>query len=359
MNGAGESIDARIAALWAGLERVSAMPTDSLLRAAAITAAKNLADGIRERAAAVAAARADADARIRDHSQQATALASELASLNTQVQISSDPVLRDRRDLAARQLADLVGGSGRVDPDGQLRWTLPDGGVLVDGERAARLEATPDPATGFRKVVLVDGASRRDVTSTLTGGRLAGELTFRDVDAAVTATELDQLAVDLVASVNAVHQANAGLDGVSGRVMFTPLGAVAGAADLIEVDPALITAPDRLATAAAGTGPGNNNGAMALLDLRNQRVAAGGTQTLSDAAIDLIGALGRRAHDAGLETDRATVVAGHLGDLRDALSGVDLDEEMANLVRFQHGAEAMTRFITTVDGMLGDLLARL
>ncbi len=359
IDGAGESVDARIAGLWAGLERVAAMPTDSLLRNAAIAAAKNLADGIRERAAAIASARADADARIRDHSDQASHLAGELATLNTQIKQSPDPVLRDRRDLAAKQLAELVGGAGRVDPDGQLRYVLPDGGVLVDGARAAKLVATPDPTTGLRKVELVDGNSRRDETATLTGGKLGGELSFRDGAAATAATDLDQLAFDLTGAFNAVHQANAGTDGVTGRVMFTPLTTATGAAAVIAVDPALISDPTRLATAAPGTGPGDNTGALALLGLRDQTLAAGGTQTLSDAAIDLIGNIGRGAHDAQAEVDRATVVSDHLGDLRDALSGVDLDEEMSNLVRFQHGAEAMTRFISTIDGMLGDLLNRL
>jgi flagellar hook-associated protein FlgK len=236
---------------------------------------------------------------------------------------------------------------------------LPDGGVLVDGNHAASLEATPDPATGYRRVELVDGRSRRDVTTSLVGGRLAGVMSFRGGDAATAAADLDQLAFDLTTSVNAVHQANAGLDGVAGRPPFTPLAAVAGAATAIAVAPAVIANPDQLATAAAGAGPGDHRGALALLALREQRLAGGGTQTLSDAAIDLIAGLGRQAHQAQAETDRATLVSDHLGDLRDALSGVDLDEEMSNLVKFQHGAEAMTRFLSTVDGMLGDLLNRL
>jgi len=56
-----------------------------------------------------------------------------------------DPVMRDRRDVAAQDLAALVGGDGRIDADGQMRWVLPDGGVLVDGdpiELAQRLWAT-------------------------------------------------------------------------------------------------------------------------------------------------------------------------------------------------------------------------
>ena len=39
--------------------------------------------------------------------------------------------------------------------------------------------------------------------------------------------------------------------------------------------------------------------------------------------------------------------------------GVDLDEEMTQLARFQHAAEAMTRVVSTVDQLLGDMIARL
>jgi flagellar hook-associated protein 1 FlgK len=217
LDGGGPPLDRRLATLWAGLERVAAMPSDSLVRAAAIAAAADLAAGFRERAEAVAAARAEADTRIRDQATAVTTAAAELAELNRQHAISPDPVIADRRDQAGRKLAELVGGTGRIDGDGHVHWTLPDGAVLVDGTRSARLEATPDPVTGWHQLTVVDGNSRRDVTTSLTGGSLAGELAFRDGDGAAAAGALDQLAVDVATAWNNVHRAHAGTDGVSGR----------------------------------------------------------------------------------------------------------------------------------------------
>lgn len=356
---AGPAIDEHLSRLWVGLERVAAMPTDSLVRDAAIAAARNLADALRSRSEAVAKARSEADARIRNLTDQAGVLAKEIAAANTAVRITGDPVQRDRRDLAATKLAELIGGEGRIDPDGQMRWILPSGAVVVDGDRAAELTTTPDPVTGFRKVELVDAGGRHDLTASLDGGALAGELQFRDGDAATTASQLDQLAFDLVTNVNAIHRAGVGLDGVGGRDLFVPLGGAAGAAAQIAIDPALLADSTRLASGGGGAGPSDNAGVLKLLALRDNKVATGGTQTLGEAAIDIIGTVGRQAAGAHAATARDSQISEHLAGLRDALSGVDLDEELAKMVQFQHASEAMTRFVTTIDGMLGDLLNRL
>lgn len=355
----GAGVDEQLGHLWAGLQRVAAMPSDSLVRDAAVAAARALADSIRARADAVARARAEADARIRDGAGQATTLAGQIADANRALAAGDDPAIRDRRDTAARDLAALVGGEGRIDADGQMRWVLPDGGVLVDGDHAAKLVASPDPVTGYASLALVDGSHRRDVTAAIDGGALGGELTFRDVDGARTAADLDAFAFDLTTAVNGVHRAGAGLDGVVGRDLFAAQPGVAGAAARMAVDPAVDADPRKLAAAAPGTGPGDNQAMLDLLALRDAQVAGAGTLTLGDAAVALSAGVGQAAADAQADTVRDGDLAQHLAGLRDSLSGVDVDEELAKMVHFQHASEAMTRFLSTVDGMLGDLLQRL
>jgi len=335
------------------------MPTDSLVRRSAIAAAQDLAAGMRRRVAEATSARTEADARIAESARSASALTTELAALNKAIRTSSDPVLRDRRDLAAGKLADLVGGAGRIDPDGQLRWVLPDGAVLVDGDRAAQITTTPDPTTGFRKVEIVDNQSRRDVTASLAGGRMGADLALRDVHGATVVADLDQLAFDVATAVNGVHAANQGLDGATGRNLFTTSGTATGAAAALDVDPTVAADPRLLAAGAAGAGPGDNRGALALVALRDQAVASGGTRTLGDAAVAISTDLGMRVAEAEAAETRDGVLAEHLTGLRDSLSGVDLNEELATLVQFQHASEAMTRFLTTIDDMLGDMLRRL
>lgn len=338
------SLEERLGALRARFQQLAATPTDPTLRGAAVDAARELAAGFRDRAGELADARAEANARIRGRVDEASELARRLADANRAVARTGDPVLRDERDLLAQQLAELVGGAARIDPDGQLRFVLDGGAVLVDGTHAATLAATPDPVTFDLAVAVVDGSTRRDVGTTL-GGRLGGDLGFRDGALAAARTELDQLAAAVAAQYNAVHTANVALDGSTGRPLFTGTGA----ADL-EVEAAVAADPSLLATRAPGGGPGDNGGALAL-------VAAG--PGLANQAIDLVAHLGTAAARARADVRRDELAGEHLAALRDSLAGVDIQEELANLARFQHASAAMTSFVSTIDQMLGDLIDRL
>ena len=73
---------------------------------------------------------------------------------------------------------------------------------------------------------------------------------------------------------------------------------------------------------------------------------------------------GNRLIDLGAASttrNQSTVgeVAEHLAGLRDSLAGVDTQEELTNLARFEHASTAMAKFVSTIDGMLGSLIDRL
>jgi flagellar hook-associated protein 1 len=354
----GATIDEQLGRMFSRISEASAGPTDAIAREAVVAAARDLVAGIQRRAADLAALRKETDARIRDGATSATTLAKQLADANTAVARSNDPAQRDHRDLIAKQLGELVGGRARIDADGQMRFVLDGGAVLVDGGRAATLAATPDPATGLARLEVVDGAARRDVTGAIGGGSLGASLQFRDNSLAGASSKLDQLAHDLTTSMNAVHTANAGLDGVAGRPMFTPLAQVAGAASTIAVDPALAADAKLLALGEPGAGPGDNRGALALFAVAGQSVAAG-TRTLGEAALDLVSGVAQDRAEARGAVMRETLVTDHLAGLRDSLSGVDTQEELTNLARFEHASRAMTKFVSTIDDMLGSLIERL
>jgi flagellar hook-associated protein 1 FlgK len=352
----GPTIDEQLAALFGSIDNAAAAPTDPISRDAVVSAARALVDGIQRRANELATARKDADSRIRDNAAQATALAKQLAAANTTVARTGDPVARDQRDRIAKQMSELVGGSARIDSDGQMRFVLDGGAVLVDGTHAASLTATPDPATGVAKVEVVDGANRRAVSP---GGKIGGDLAVRDQAIAKASAQLDQLAYDVTTSLDAVHTANAGLDGTTGRPMFTPLTQVAGAASAIAVDPDLAADSSKLALAAPGAGPGDSSGALALFGLGTQNVASGGTRTLGDAALAIVGDVANATSDAKARATQDGLVADHLAGLRDSLAGVDTQEELTNLSKFEHASQAMMKFVSTIDDMLGSLIDQL
>jgi flagellar hook-associated protein 1 FlgK len=140
--------------------------------------------------------------------------------------------------------------------------------------------------------------------------------------------------------------------------MFVQPTQVAGAAKTLALDPALDADSRLLATSAPGGAVGDNAGAKALLAVSSGNVAAGG-KTLAGAALDIVSSIGIAASESGSDVARDQIVSDNLASLRDSLAGVDIQEELTNLARFEHATSAMTRFVSTVDGLLGDLIDRL
>ncbi len=358
MTSAGPTVHEQLGELASRMSELTATPTDTVTRDSVVAAARDLISGVRRRAAELAAAQAEANMRIREKAEQVSSLATRLGQTNLAIQRSGDAAMMDERDRLANQLSELTGGTARIDGDGQMRFVLDGGAVLVDGANAASLKATPDPTTGDQKLEVVAGTLRRDVTSNITGGSLGADLQVRDNVIAKARGDLDQLAFDISSAYNAAHSANAGLDGVSGRDMFVQPTQVAGAASAMALDPALAPDSRLLATGAAGAAVGDNTGAKALLAVSSATVASGG-RTLGNAALDIVSSIGIAASEAGADVRRDQLVADHLGGLRDSLAGVDIQEELSNLARFEHATTAMTRFVSTVDSLLGDLIDRL
>ncbi|HEX4450665.1 MAG TPA: flagellar hook-associated protein FlgK [Kofleriaceae bacterium] len=356
---AGTTIDSSLASLFASISQANASPTDPSTREAVVTGVRNVVTSVHDEAAAVADAQSGANQRIEDSVTQASQLASELAAANKQVAQGGGATALDNRDQIASQLSALVGGTARVDSDGQMRFVLDGGAVLVDGSQAATLQTTPNATTGFADVEVVQGNSTRDVTSQIGGGSIGADLSFRDGTAQTAANQLDQLAYDISTSFNSVSTQNAALDGTTGHAMFDAPTQVAGAASALAIDPSLDTDSDNLALAGAGQASGDNTGGLALFALSNQTVASGGTQTLTDSSLSILDSVGGAVQNATDDVTRDTTVQSNLSTLDDSLSGVDTNDELTNLSKFQNTSQAMQKFVSTVNDMLTNLIENL
>lgn len=243
-------------------------------------------------------------------------IADELALLNTQIKsfVSADQSpneLLDRRDL----LLDRLSEYGRVSVT-----ELGTGAIQVDFGDAA----TP----------LVDDATVTwPQALTTPGGKLEGLL---NVQATVTSyrADLDAFASSLATAVNAAHTA----DGAP--PFFT--GATAAA---IAVN---VTA----ATIDSGTGAtaGANDIARAIAALAN-----GTADNLYATLVSRVG------HDVSVAEASATAsdaLRSTIENRKLSVTGVSLDEEMANMIRFQRAYQASARTMSTMDEMLDVLINR-
>jgi len=108
-------------------------------------------------------------------------------------------------------------------------------------------------------------------------------------------------------------------------------------------------------------GPGDNSNALRISELRNAlSMSPNGigepTATFAEYYSSVIGRLGLNTNQARSNLETRVFLAEQYMQQQDMISGVSLDEEMANLIRFQHTYTAAARLITTVDKMIETLL---
>ena len=104
------------------------------------------------------------------------------------------------------------------------------------------------------------------------------------------------------------------------------------------------------------TGPGDGAIARAIAQIADAAVLAGDTITISDRYRMMIGQLGLQASHAEASADASRTMVSHLQDRRDSVSGVSLDEEASNMIRYQRAYQAAAKMITVVDQMIETLL---
>ncbi len=104
-------------------------------------------------------------------------------------------------------------------------------------------------------------------------------------------------------------------------------------------------------------GVGDNRNALQLAQLQNQAVLAGGTASISDTFGSLVGSIGSKAQQAALNREAQSAIAAQAREQVLATSGVNLDEEAADMLRWQQAYQAAAQTISVANSMFQTLLS--
>lgn len=352
-----------LSAFEASLADLSSRPNEPAARQVVLTRAGQLARAFNTAAATLDEARVDANTKITDEVRQLNGKLKEIADLGSQIsQVEIDgrqaSDLRDRRDQLVREVADQVPVKSIEDANGGVTLLLGGSQALVTSDGQVHgLTASPTGTAGDVRIQRVTAGAADDVTDLMTSGRIGGLVSARDGGLADARASIDQLANDIATAYNAVHQTGVGLDGVSGRNLFAPPTGVTGAASNMAVSADVAGQPNNLGAALdANLLPGDNRGALALQDVARNPIALGGTASAAQGLSSLVASAGSALQNANTDLDHTSANTEQIEGLRESVSGVNLDEEMVALMRFQRGYEASLRVIQAADEMLSDLL---
>jgi len=299
-------------------------------------------------------------------------MSGQIASLNEQIQQieiqgGNANELRDQRDLVVRELSAEVGITYIENGDGTLSVSLTLGQPLVIGNQSATLSLEQDVTnSGFYKIMATSpgGTTAVDISTIVGGpdntqGEMGGTLQVRDTLVNGFLSDLDELAYTLANEVNSIHETSYGLDGVTGRDFFTVPSAMDGYSGLGGISLAVTTTSE---VAAADSDPlvngtGNNNSATAIADIYDTVLStSGGNMTLEGFFNSLVGKVGVAVQDATRRADQSDGILQQLDNLRESNSGVSLDEELANLVKYQKAYEGAAKLINVGTEMMDTIL---
>lgn len=112
---------------------------------------------------------------------------------------------------------------------------------------------------------------------------------------------------------------------------------------------------------AGSKGPGDGSNALAIAQLRQAKTMSANhmyqfTATYAEFYAGTIGTMGIERNEAQANVDSRSTLIRFLEKQQDSVAGVSLDEEMANMVKFQHSFQASARIISIVDEMMQTLL---
>ena len=340
---------------WGSWQALSLQPESAAARETVRHAGQALSEGFNDLSAHLTTAQAEADTRIGLGTDRVNELAGQINELNKQiamvVAVGQQPNdLRDMRD----QLIDEIATNANV--------TVTEAGASGKVSIAIGSQLLVDSGTDTVNALAIDAAGAatvNGVATTIAGGSMRGLVDVRDSVIGGPAgyiAQLDTLAASIASSVNTRHAAGVGRDGSTGTAFFT--GTTAGTLD---ISAALRASVDAIAASdSSGNLPAGADNAVALAQLQYV------VQTVGSSTTTLDGFYQQFVARIGVDTDQASRMAQvQQGVLeaaqsrRDGVSGVNLDEEMSDMVRFQKSYNAAARMITTLDEMLETIVNRM
>ncbi len=345
-------LQAQMTSFWTSWQDVANSPGDAGPAGMVIEKAKTVASMVNGFATQLSQQWAAIRDEVKSTVTDVNSLTAEVARLNGAVRSATlnggaPNELSDQRDVLVLRIAEVTGAVATQGDDGVVNLTL-GGRSLVSGNRFEELEV--QGPTGYAPAmnpVSINWAAT-DRPATVANGIVQGKLTALNVIIPGAMADLDAVAAKLASTVNAQQASGVDRAGKPGTDMFSGTTAAT-----LAVIPTLLPA----GIAASDGPPGfNGNNAIAMSSHATDTVGPGTTDGPDTLYRNMMVALGVQAQTIQRRTETQHAVAARVDDARESVSGVSIDEEMTNLVAFQHAYSAAAKFITAIDATMDTLI---
>lgn len=373
-------VQAAVNNFWTSLQTLAADPTSVGARTnvremgnALVQTLKQDSDHLRALAGDLTTQIATQVDSINNYAQRIAALNKQITTEESTGAIAND--LRDQRDLLVDKLSEI--GNVQVYEDTSHNYQVQIGNVsLVNNDKVIPLDVTTSQNVtySFQTNTVIEGNGLPG-TVNITSGKLASLIQMRDQTVVGYLDSVDKMAQFLLQDFNNQHQAgldnttpgNTGINffGVTGTNYNTTPPTTCWLDELdVNSDLYTPTGLDLIAArnaASAGTDEGTNAQLLAdVLKKPSSAVPANalGNLSLLDYYSKMIGTLGVQSQQASNMATNQGVLVSSTENWRESISGVNMDEEMSNMIKFQKAYGAAANVVQTMNSMLDTLINR-
>lgn len=287
--------------------------------------------------------------------------------------------LRDQRDLALKNLSEYFKIDTYSDEKGHFVVMAQGIGTIVTGVNTLKFgvvtkekNSSSNNMNGSVEIVLKDRPSQ-SITNNFQSGSISGIVKIRNDELKKLQEDMDNIAFKFANSVNQVHRAgfvNREIkthdDGTpylsddkgptTGINFFKNLSTSEYASGEIQLSDEVMENLSNISTAASPNSVGDNKIAIAISMLQNEKIAGENTSTLEEQFLQIIGNIGLETGKARIDAEQSHAIFAQTNAIRERLTGVSIDEETSNMIRYQHAYEASAKMIQTADEMFKTVL---
>lgn len=131
----------------------------------------------------------------------------------------------------------------------------------------------------------------------------------------------------------------------------------------IRVNEEILNDPSSIAAGFGENGrtsmPGAGDAALAIASIRHKQVMIGQMTNLDDYFANSVAEIASKGEQAESTLGKEMITMKSLKEEQQSISGVNIDEEFSEMIKYQHGYNAAARFVTTIDKMLDTIINRM
>ena len=329
---------------WDAWQQLSNDASDISLRVSLLERAEALTSAIKAKKRNLLEIKETIDPEIEGLIKEVNTITKRVAELNYKIKfgkIAKQDInsLLDERDELLRKLSEYIGVDTIKNPDSQVTVLINGQAIVVDSQS---FELKAELGSDGKMHIIWDNSE--DITDKIIKkeSRLSALLETRDYILPEYISKLDNFATQLADKINYQHSQGYDLDGNKGGDFFK-IDATdpAGSIDIAIDDPKKIAAALESATI-----PSDNRNALAIISIRDQKIDELKGMSIDDYYNHIMTDIGtiRDLNKGFLELQNRIVE--NAQQHFDSISGVNLDEEAANVIKFQYMYTASARLIS-------------